>query len=60
MQRVEQEGNIIARGETPKEAYLQNRLVQLVQRINYSHVPPLALCQWPNHLAGVSLSGQLQ
>lgn len=44
----------------PKETYLQHCLVQFVQRINHSHVPPLALCQWPNHLAGVSLSRQLQ
>lgn len=60
MHRMEQEGNIMERREMPKEAYLQNSLVQFVQRINHSHVPPLALCQWPNHLAGVSLSRQLQ
>lgn len=44
----------------PKETYLQHCLVQFVQRINHSHVPPLALGQWPNHLAGISLSRQLQ
>lgn len=42
------------------EHYLGDSLLQAVEGVNYGHVPPLALGQGPDDLAGIALSAQLQ
>lgn len=33
--------------------------MQMEEGIDHGHIPPLALCQWTDHLTGITLSTQL-
>lgn len=42
------------------QRYLGDGLLQPVEGVDYSHVPPLTLGQWTDDLTGITLSAQLQ